>query len=330
MLKVAINGMGRVGRLALRRLQACPGVEVVAVNDLSDARTLAHLVKHDTVHGLAPFPVAQEGDTLRLGDRRIPVLREADPALLPFGRLGATLVLECTGRFVHRDQAQAHLRHGVARVLVSAPMEDADRTLVRGVNEEDLRADDRILSAGSGTLNALAPVVKVLDDAFGLRQALLTVVHSYTADQRILDLPHPDLRRARAAGLSMIPTASSAPAALVRVLPHLAGRIEGVAIRVPTPDVSLLDLMARLDRAVTPDGVNEAFRCASHQAFAGLLGVLDEELVSADLVGRIESALVDPFLTRTVGPRAVKLLAWYDNEAAYAARLVELAQAVAR
>lgn len=329
-MKVALNGLGRIGRLALRRLVLCPEVEVVAVNDQADARTLAHLVKHDTVHGLAPFAVGVEGEALRAAGRLIPVLREADPAALPFGDLGATLVLECTGRFVQREQAQAHLQGSVQRVLVGAPMADADRTLVLGINDRDLRPTDRILSAGSGTLGCLAPVAKVLDDAFGLRQALITVVHSYTADQRILDLPHADLRRARAAGQSMIPTASSAPGALAQVLPHLAGRVEGIAVRVPTPDVSLLECTVRLEREATPEAVNAAFTAAAEGPLAGLVAVLDEELVSADLVGRTESALLDPFLTVAVAPDTVKLVAWYDNEAAYAARLVELALELGR
>lgn len=325
-VRLALNGLGRIGRLVLRHLQVHhPEIPIVAVNDVAEASIVAHLLKHDTVHGRAPFPVQVSQGHLHLGDRRIPVFQASHPADLPFGDLGATQVLECTGRFVTRSQAQAHLRGSVERVWVAAPMDDADRTVLRGINQDTLRPEDRILSAGSGTLACLAPMVSILDGAFGLHQALITVIHSYTSDQRILDLPHPDLRRARAAGLSMIPTPSRAPAALAHVLPHLKGRVDGIAVRVPTPDVSVLECTARLNRRVTPDDVHEAFSAAAAGPMAGLVAILDEALVSSDLVGRTESLLLDPFLTVPVGPDTIKLVAWYDNEVAYAARLVELA-----
>ena len=326
MKKVAINGLGRIGRLALRHLMKAPHVQVVAVNDLTDAATLAHLMKYDSVHGPADFPVASDGGFLVLDGHRIRVYAEKDPQLIPFGSLGAQVVLECTGRFTRRAQAAAHLQNGVGHVLISAPADDADRTVVMGVNEGALDlAMDRVISNASCTTNCLAPVVKVLDDAFGLDHGFMTTVHSYTNDQRILDLPHKDLRRARAAALSMIPTSSGAPRAIGLVLPHLKGRLDGLAVRVPTPDVSIVDLTATLKSDATREAIHAAFRTAADQGpLAPYLEVLDAELVSVDLVGNPASALYDPFLTKLLGPRMVKVFAWYDNEFGYAARLKDL------
>ncbi len=326
MKKVAINGLGRIGRLALRHLMKAPHVQVVAVNDLTDAATLAHLMKYDSVHGPADFPVASDGGFLVLDGHRIRVYAEKDPQLIPFGSLGAQVVLECTGRFTRRAQAAAHLQNGVGHVLISAPADDADRTVVMGVNEGALDlAKDRVISNASCTTNCLAPVVKILDDAFGLDHGFMTTVHSYTNDQRILDLPHKDLRRARAAALSMIPTSSGAPRAIGLVLPHLKGRLDGLAVRVPTPDVSIVDLTATLKSDATREAIHAAFRTAADQGpLAPYLEVLDAELVSVDLVGNAASALYDPFLTKLLGPRMVKVFAWYDNEFGYAARLKDL------
>ena len=326
MRRVGINGLGRIGRMVLRHLLQTPHVEVVALNDLADPALLAHLLRHDSAHGPAPFTVAASGAALVLGGRRIPLFTEPDPAHIPFGAAGAQVVLECTGRFTRRDQAAAHLREGVSHVLISAASEDADHTVVMGVNESGLDpAAARVISAASGTSQGLAPLVKVLDDAFGLDYGFATAVHSYTSDQRILDLPHGDLRRARAAAASMIPTSTSAVAVLARVLPHLAGRLDGLAVRVPTPDVSIVDLTATLKSDATLEAVNTAFRKAADQGpLAPYLEVLDAELVSVDLVGNPASALYDPFLTKLLGPRMVKVFAWYDNEFAYAARLKDL------
>lgn len=326
MKKVAINGLGRVGRLALRHLLKVPQVQVVAVNDLTDAATLAHLMKYDSVHGRADFSVASDGGFLVLDDRRIPVLAEKDPQNVPFGGLGAQVVLECTGRFTRRAEAAMHLRDGVTHVIISAPSPDADCTVVMGINEGSFDpARDRVISNASCTTHCLAVVVKVLDDAFGLDRAFMTAVHSYTNDQRILDLPHPDLRRARAAAMSMIPTTSGAPKAIGLVLPHLEGRLDGLAVRVPTSDVSIVDLTAVLESDTTLEGVHAAFREAAGQGPLGsYLDVLDAELVSVDLVGSTASAIYDPFLTKLLGPRMVKVFAWYDNEYAYAARLKDL------
>lgn len=326
MRKVAINGLGRVGRLALRHLLKVPHVQVVAVNDLTDAATLAHLMKYDSVHGQADFPVASDGGFLVLDGHRIRVLAEKDPQMVPFGDLGAQVVLECTGRFTRRAKAAMHLRNSVTHVIVSAPSPDADCTVVMGINDGSFDPTrDRVISNASCTTHCLAPVVKVLDDTFGLDRGFLTTVHSYTNDQRILDLPHHDLRRARAAAMSMIPTTSGAPGAIGLVLPHLKGRLDGLAVRVPTPDVSIVDLTAVLESDATLEGVHAAFRRAAEQGpLASYLDVLDAELVSVDLVGSTASALYDPFLTKLLGPRMVKVFAWYDNEYAYAARLKDL------
>jgi len=324
--KVAINGLGRIGRLALRHLMQVPQVQVVAVNDLTDAATLAHLMKYDSVHGRAPFPVASDGDFLVLDGRRIRVHAEKDPARIPFADLGAQVVLECTGRFTKRAQAAAHLQGGVRHVLISAPAGDADRTIVLGVNEGALDlAADQVISCASCTTNCLAPMVQILDQAFGLEFGFMTTVHSYTNDQRILDLPHKDLRRARAAALSMIPTSTGAAKAIGKVLPHLQGRLDGISVRVPTPDVSIVDLTATLTSDATIEAIHAAFHRASERGpLAPYLEVLDAELVSADLVGSSASCLYDPFLTKVLGPRMVKVFGWYDNEFGYAARLKDL------
>jgi glyceraldehyde 3-phosphate dehydrogenase len=318
--------MGRVGRLVLRHLRRIPHLQVVAVNDLTDAATLAHLMKYDSVHGRADCPIAADGDFLVLDGHRIRVCAEPDPQNLPFGALGAQVVLECTGRFTGRAQAAAHLQGSVERIIISAPSVDADRTVVMGVNERSLQLEtDHVLSNASATTHALAPLVKVLDDAFGLEFGFLTAVHSTTNDQRILDLPHADLRRARAAALSMIPTHTGATATIGRVLPHLAGRLDGLAVRVPTPDVSIVDLTATLRADVSLETIHAAFRRAAERGpLAPYLEVLEEELVSIDLVGSGASCLYDPFLTKVLGPRLVKVFGWYDNEFAYAARLKDL------
>ncbi|MFZ1376142.1 MAG: type I glyceraldehyde-3-phosphate dehydrogenase [Geothrix sp.] len=326
MKQVAINGMGRIGRLTLRQLVKDPGVQVVAVNDLTDAATLAHLLKYDTVHGRAGCPVDSEDGHLLLAGQRIRVLAEPDPRRVPFGSLGAGLVLECTGRFTQRELAAQHLRDGVGHVLISDASPDADRTVVLGVNEGTLDLDrDRVISGASCTATCLAPMVKVLDDAFGLDYGFMTTVHSYTNDQRILDLPHDDLRRARAAALNMIPTSTGAARSLGLLLPHLEGRLDGLAVRVPTPDVSIVDLTATLRSEATPATVDSAFRAAAEAGpLSPYLEVLDAELVSADLVGSTASCLYDPFLTKVLGPRLVKVFGWYDNEWGYAARLKDL------
>jgi len=320
-MRVAINGLGRIGRQVIRRLQPVAGLELVALNDLADPATLAHLVRHDSVHGRCPFPVGHGEGHLLLDGRRVPLLREPDPARLPFGRLGAEVVLECTGRFTGRDQAARHLHGGVARVVIGAPCPEADLTVILGANQDRLAAGQRILSAACAASQALAQLLQALDRAFGVTGALATAVESYGNDQRILDLPHPDPRMARAAALSMIPAPSAAAACLALALPRLAGRVEVQAVRVPTPDVSLADLSVTLDRPATQEALLAAFRAGARP---GLLELLDEPLVSVDLRGSAASCLLDPFLTRIMTPRFVKVFGWYDNETAYAARLVDL------
>jgi len=328
-MRVGINGLGRIGRQALRQLQGADGLELVAVNDLAEPACLAHLVKYDSVHGRAPFPVDHGDACLVLGGRRLPVFREQDPARVPFGAHGAQVVLECTGRFAGREPASRLLRDGVAQVVVSAPCEDADLTVVMGVNHRLLDPGrHRILSAACAAGQALAVLVRVLDQAFGAEAGLATAVESYGNDQRILDQPHPDPRMARAAALSMIPAPSSAAACLEQVLPAMAGRFASQAVRVPTPDVSLLDLSVTLARDADREGLCEAFRRAAGEGIPGLLEVLEEPLVSVDLRGSRATCLLDAPLTRIMAPRFVKVFGWYDNEAGYAARLVDLCRAL--
>lgn len=326
MRKVAINGLGRIGRLVLRHLMEVPHVQVVAVNDLTDAPTLAHLMQYDSIHGRAPFPVAADGNYLVLGGRRIRVYKEKDAQLIPFGAVGAEVVLECTGYYTRKARAIAHLQGSVKQVIISAPADDADLTVVMGVNESAVDPTTQtVLSNASCTTNCLAPMVQVLDQAFGLDYGFMTTIHSYTNDQRILDLPHQDLRRARAAALNMIPTSTGAAKAISLVLPHLKGRMDGVAVRVPTPDGSLTDLTATLKRDATVEEIHAAFRKASQAGpLAPYLTYLEAELVSSDIVGSAASCSYDPYLTRLLGPRMVKVFGWYDNEFGYSARLKDL------
>jgi glyceraldehyde 3-phosphate dehydrogenase len=327
-VKLAIHGLGRIGRLLLRQFVEDPAIEVVAVGDPADTRTLAHLVKYDSVHGKAGFPVSSDAEALVVAGHRIPVLHVEAPS---FGGLGAEVVLDCSGRSRDRDQAARLLGGTVRHVIVSSPLPGADATLVMGVNHGTLDpASHRIISASSCTANCLAVMAKVMDDAFGIRYGLATAVHAYTNDQRILDLPHPDLRRARAASLSMIPTTTAADEAIGLILPHLAGRIESLAVRVPTPDVSLLDLSLMLEREATPEAIRAAFQAAAASDLRGILGMVEDEIVSVDLTGDPSSCSFDPFLTRVMAPRHVKVLGWYDNEWGYAARMKDLAVHVLR
>lgn len=326
-MKLAINGLGRIGRLLLRHLAPLDGIEIVAVNDVAEIQTIAHLIKYDSVHRRAGFPVSCDDDHLLLGSRRIRMFREASPERIPFGDTGAQIVLECSGMFTRRAEASAFLHGSVSHVLISAPSPDADFTAVMGVNHDQLDIKThRLISNATCTTHCLAPMVRVMDASFGIEYGLVTAVHSYTNDQRILDLPHKDLRRARAASLSMIPTSTGATEALDLVIPHLAGRIDGLAVRVPTPDVSLVDLSLMLGTEATRESIMEAFRQASmHGPLAGYLTILEDEVVSVDLTGDPSSCIFDPFLTRIMTPRYVKVFGWYDNEFGYAARLKDLA-----
>lgn len=325
-VKLAINGLGRIGRLVLRQLARRDDLEIVAVNDLADPRTLAHLVKYDSMHGKADFPVSHRDDAILLGDRSIRVHREREPGAAPFGASGAELVLECSGAFSTREDFERFLGGSVRHVLVSAPVAEADATLLMGVNEASFDPEaHRVVSGGGATSNCLAPLVKVLDEAFGVEYGMVTAVRAYGNDQRILDLPHRDLRKARAAALSMIPTPTESTDTLGRVMPHLAGRLDGLTVRVPTPDVSLVDFSAMVRRPATREAILEAFRAAAERGpLKGFLDIAEDELVSMDLRGNPASCVFDPYLTRVMSPRYVKVFGWYDNEFGYASRMKDL------
>ena len=324
-VRVAINGFGRIGRLVFRGALNDPDVELVAVNDLSDAATLAHLLKYDSVHGKLPVDVRVEGDTMIVGHRRIKMLAEKDPAALPWRDLGVEYVVESTGVFTDREKAALHLQAGARKVIISAPAKNEDITIVLGVNHDQYDpTKHHIVSNASCTTNCLAPVAKVLDDNWGIKRGWMTTIHSYTNDQRILDLIHKDLRRARAAAMNIVPTTTGAAKAVGLVLPHLKGKLDGFAVRVPTPDVSLVDLVAELAKPATVEEINEAFRRAAEGPMKGILGITDEPLVSSDFVGDSRSSIVDGSLTRVMDGNLVKVVSWYDNEWGYSLRVVDL------
>jgi glyceraldehyde 3-phosphate dehydrogenase len=324
-VRVGINGFGRIGRLAFRAARG-RDLEVVGLNDLTDAKTLAHLLKWDSVHGRFPGEVEAEQDAIVVDGKRIPVTAERDPAKLPWKALGAKIVIESTGHFTDRAGAAKHLEAGAERVLISAPATDPDVTVVLGVNSDVYDpARHRIVSNASCTTNCLAPVAKVLNDAFGLESGWMTTIHAYTNDQVILDFPHKDLRRARAGALSMIPTSTGAAKAIGLVLPELKGKLDGYAMRVPTSDVSLVDLTARLRRATDAEAINAAMRKAAAGPLRGILEVCEEPLVSIDFRGNPHSSIVDAPSTKVMEGNFVKLLSWYDNEWGYSMRVVDLA-----
>jgi glyceraldehyde 3-phosphate dehydrogenase len=324
-LRVAINGFGRIGRNFFRAACTDPGLDIVAVNDITDARTLAHLLRFDSVHGAFKGAVEVKDGGLVVNGKRLQVLAEKDPAKLPWKSLGVEVVVESTGRFTDRAGASKHLEAGARKVVISAPAKDPDVTVVLGVNEKAYDpARHRIISNASCTTNCLAPVAKVLLDNFGIRHGFMTTIHAYTNDQQILDLPHKDLRRARAAGLSQIPTATGAAKAIGLVLPQLQGKMHGIAIRVPTPNVSLVDLVAETEKVVTAEEVNAALRKAAEGELKGILGFEEEELVSVDFNGNPLSSIVDGPSTSVIDGTMVKVLAWYDNEWGYSCRVRDL------
>jgi len=327
-IRVAINGFGRIGRNILRAAKRHgANLDFVAVNDITDNRTLAHLLQYDSVHGRYPGTVEATADGLRVDGDPMRVLSEKDPAALPWKDLGVDIVFESTGRFTDKKDASKHLGAGARKVMITAPAKSEDITIVMGVNHQRYDpASHHVLSNASCTTNCLVPVVKVLLDQFGFRRGLMTTVHSYTNDQQILDLPHKDLRRARAAALSIIPTTTGAAKATSLVLPELKGRIDGTSMRVPTCDVSIVDLTAELEKPVSADAVNQAFAAAAKGSLAGILAVSDEPLVSVDYIGNPHSAVVDSLSTVVIEERLVKVLAWYDNEWGYSCRCVDLAQ----
>lgn len=330
-IRVAINGFGRIGRNIIRcaKQSGQSDIDFVAVNDLTDAPTLAHLLKYDSVHGRYRGSVEVSDAGLIVDGNEIRVLSERDPASLPWRDLEIDIVIESTGIFRDHASASKHIAAGASKVIISAPAKNEDITIVLGVNQDRYEPENHhIISNASCTTNCLAPVVKVLSDEYGFRRGLMTTIHSYTNDQRILDLPHSDLRRARAAAVSMIPTTTGAAKATGLVLPEVAGRIDGMSIRVPTPDVSIVDLVAELEQDVTADEVNEAFRVAANGSMKGILGVSDEPLVSVDYTGDPHSSVVDALSTSVMESRMVKVLSWYDNEWGYSSRVVDLVRYV--
>jgi glyceraldehyde 3-phosphate dehydrogenase len=329
-IRVAINGFGRIGRNVLRAAmeEGAPELDFVAVNDLTDTRTLAHLLKYDSVHGKLRGTVEAAADGIRVDGKTIKVLSEKDPAALPWKSLGVDVVLESTGRFTDRAQAAKHLDAGAKRVVISAPAKQEDITIVYGVNHQAFDpAKHFVISNASCTTNCLVPVVKVVLDTFGFVRGYMTTVHSYTNDQQILDLPHKDLRRARAAALSIIPTTTGAAKATALVLPQVKGKIDGVSLRVPTPDVSLVDLTCIVEKPATVDAVNAAFRAAASAGpLKGVLEVSEEPLVSVDYIGNLASSTVDLLSTQVIDGTMVHVSSWYDNEMGYSARCVDLMQ----
>jgi glyceraldehyde 3-phosphate dehydrogenase len=328
--KVGINGFGRIGRLFFRAAYKDPSLQIVAVNDITDAKTLAHLLKYDSVHGRFEAAVEVRENAIVVNGKEVQVLACKDAADLPWEKLGVEIVIESTGRYTDRDGAGKHLAAGAKRVIISSPAKGEDATFVMGVNEKTFDpAKHFILSNASCTTNCLAPVAKVLLDTFGIERGLMTTIHAYTNDQKILDLPHKDLRRARAAGVSMIPTTTGAAKAVSLVIPELKGRLDGMAIRVPTPNVSLVDLTAELSKSATVEEINAAMKKASEGPMKGILQYVDEPLVSVDFNHDPASSSFDALSTKVIAGKMAKVLAWYDNEWGYSCRLVDLAKYVA-
>ena len=331
MTKIAINGFGRIGREVFRVAFTNPEVEVIAINDLSPATALAHLLKYDSIHGTYDHEVSAYEEGIVVDGKKIKVYSQTDPATLPWGELGVDIVVESTGRFTEADKAAAHLKAGAKKVIISAPAKKEDITIVMGVNEDQYDpAKHNIISNASCTTNCLAPFTKVLLEKFGIESGLMTTVHSYTNDQRILDLPHKDLRRARAAACSIIPTTTGAAKAVALVLPELKGKLNGFAMRVPTPNVSITDLTVVLKKDTTAEEINAALKEAAEGKLKGILGYTDLPLVSRDFNGDPRSSIVDGLSTMMVGPRMAKVVSWYDNEWGYSNRVVDLACYIAK
>ena len=327
-IRVAINGFGRIGRLVLRAAleSGRDDIEFVAVNDLAPAEQNAYLLQYDSVHGKLPMDVKLDGEYILVGNQKIKCIAEKDPTKLPWGELNIDVVMECTGIFTAAEKAKVHLDCGAKRVLVSAPSAGADKTIVFGVNQDTLTSEDLIVSNASCTTNCLAPVAKVLDDTFGIISGWMTTVHAYTGDQQLLDKNHKDFRRARAAGLSMIPTSTGAAKAIGLVLPKLAGKLDGMAIRVPTPDVSVVELVVNLEKSATVDAVNAAMKAAESKTF----GYNDKPLVSVDFTGDAHSSIFDASQTKVLEDKLVHVTAWYDNEWGFSNRMGDTAVAMGK
>lgn len=328
MKKIAINGFGRIGRLSFRYMLGKPGLEVVAVNDLTDPVTLAHLLKYDSVHGRFPGQILVDGDTLVVDGQRIRIYAEKDPSKLPWADLGVDVVIESTGRFTDMDKAGLHLQAGAKKVIISAPATGEMKTVVLGVNDDTLDGTERILSNASCTTNCLAPMVKVLDQNWGIEHGFMTTIHAYTADQNLQDAPHKDLRRARAAACSIVPTSTGAAKAVGLVMPHLQGKLNGNAMRVPIPDGSVTDFTAILRTPGSVDQINKAFADAAAGPMKGILEYQADPIVSVDILGNTHSCIFDPALTMVIG-HTVKVVGWYDNESGYSARIADLALRIA-
>ena len=323
-VKVAINGFGRIGRNVYRAQMGNPEIDIVAINDITDTKTLAHLLKYDSVMGNLDAEVSVTEDGLRVDGDEFRIFSERDPANIPWDSVGAEIVVESTGLFTKREAAAKHLGGSVKRVVISAPAKGEDITVVLGVNDDQLEDSHTVVSNASCTTNCLAPVAKVLHDKFGIAKATMTTVHSYTNDQRTLDLPHSDLRRARAAALNMIPTKTGAAAAIGLVMPDLMGKCDGFSIRVPTPNVSVVDLVVELETDTTAEEVNSALLEAASSELQGILAYTDEPLVSSDFMHNPNSSIVDGSMTRVIGGNMVKVLSWYDNEWGYSNRVIDL------
>ena len=323
-IPVAINGFGRIGRLVFRAAVEQGGIEVKAINDLTDAKTLAHLLKYDSTHGRFAGEVEADGDNLIVNGKTIRILAERDPANLPWGELGIDFVLESTGFFTDADGARAHIAAGAKKVVISAPAKGEDITVVMGVNDDALEAGHTIISNASCTTNCLAPMAKVLHEQFGVAKGMMNTIHSYTGDQRLLDAPHSDMRRARSAALSMIPTTTGAAVAVGKVLPALNGKLDGLSVRVPTPDGSLTDFTAILEKETTVEEINAVFKAAAEGALSSILEYSEDPLVLADIVGNPHSCVFDALSTNVLEGNMVKILGWYDNEWGYSNRCVDL------
>lgn len=325
MIRVAINGFGRIGRLVFRAGMKRKGIEFVAINDLTDAKTLAYLLKYDSVHGILDADIKAKGNSIVVNGKEIKIFSEKEPENLPWKKLKIDVVVESTGIFITKEGAEKHLKAGAKKVLISAPAKGDNpiKTIVMGVNEKDYdRKKDDIISLASCTTNCLAPVVKVLNDNFGIEKGFMTTVHAYTNDQKILDLPHKDLRRARAAAMSIIPTTTGAAKAVTLTIPELKGKLDGMAMRVPVADGSITDFVAVLKKEATAEEINKLFRSASEKSLKGILQYTEEPIVSIDIVGNPHSAIFDSELTKTSG-NLVKVVAWYDNEWGYSNRMVD-------
>jgi glyceraldehyde 3-phosphate dehydrogenase len=327
-IRVAINGFGRIGRISFRAILQKSNIEVVAINDLTDVKTLAHLLKYDSVHGGLGMPVHVKDSIIEAGGHSMQVFAERDPANLPWKSLNIDVVIESTGFFLDKESAGKHLQAGAKKVIISAPAKGDVETIVLGVNDEILNNNSNILSNASCTTNCAAPMVKILDDSFGVESGLLTTIHAYTGDQRLVDAPHSDLRRSRSAALSIIPTSTGAAKAIALILPHLKGKLDGLAMRVPVPAGSMTDLTIQLKTEASIEQINAAFKKAAETTMKGILEYTEDPIVSADIVGNPHSCILDAGLTMVMG-QTVKVVGWYDNETGYSSRIADLIERMA-